>query len=152
MTTWILVADENRGRIFEAETSTSAFEEREALVHPESKLPERELTSDTSGRNQSYGNNAAHRVNEAGSVRDQHAHQFAKEIASTLKKAQQQKQFRNLILVAAPKFLGLLRKEIDGSLKKQVCLELDKDLTKLGANELRKHLPERLPLSERLAS
>ncbi|MFT6407240.1 MAG: protein required for attachment to host cells [Arenicella sp.] len=145
MTTWILVADENRGRIIATDKSTDTLVERQDLVHPESRLAERELTSDTAGRNQSNKNSASHGINEAGKVKAHHAQQFAKEIASTLNKAQQQNEFTNLILVAAPKFLGTLRKEIGGEVKKLVCFELDKDLTKLKISQIREHLPTHLP-------
>lgn len=145
MTTWILAADETRARIFEAESLTGAITEREDLVHPESKLPERNLSSDASGRNQASGDGTGHQLSEAGHIRAQHVVQFAKEVATRLKQAQQQQQFNNLILTAAPKFLGALRKEIDAGLRKQVSLELDKDLSKLKADEIRKHLPKRLP-------
>ena len=78
MSIWILAADENRGRVFEAQSSTTSdIIEREALVHPEAKLPERSLASDAPGYKQA-GRGAPHRVNEAGEIRHQHAQQFAR--------------------------------------------------------------------------
>lgn len=150
MATWIVVADENRGRIFEAKTSTSELLEHAALVHPESRLPERELTSDAPGRNQSGAYYGSHQFNEAGDVSSEHARRFAKEVVSELTRAKQQRLFRDLILVAAPRFLGILRKQLHSELRRHICLELDKDLTKLKADELRNHLPKRLPLPRKL--
>jgi protein required for attachment to host cells len=49
-----------------------------------------------------------------------------------------------LMVVAAPRFLGLLRQRLDPTTHKIVAFELDRDLTRLGAEEIRTHLPERL--------
>ncbi|MCW8855424.1 MAG: host attachment protein, partial [Gammaproteobacteria bacterium] len=49
-TTWVVVADSSRARIFTAETSTSALQEIETLAHPEGRLHEQALSSDLPGK------------------------------------------------------------------------------------------------------
>ncbi|MBT8115325.1 MAG: host attachment protein [Arenicella sp.] len=143
-TIWIVSADSNRARIFEAQSASGSLQEREALVHPESRLPERSLSSDAGGRRQSRVTGGSHGVDEAGKLHEQQAQQFARELAMTLKKGWQKRHYGHLVLVAAPRFLGLLRDALDEGVKKHVRLELAKDLTKLNATELRDHLPKRL--------
>ena len=48
--TWILVADNTRARFFTADTPSSALEEIDALIHPEGRLYDRDLTTDLPGR------------------------------------------------------------------------------------------------------
>ena len=145
--TWILVADENRARIFAAESVRGEINEVSALVHPELKLREHSMASDGPGRNRSGTAQGSHAVNETGDIRDRHAQMFAKEIAAKLAQGLQRKRYQNLLIVAAPRFLGVLRKELGDAVRKHISLELDKDLTRLSARELRQHLPERLPFN-----
>lgn len=64
----------------------------------------------------------------------------------TLREGWQAQRFQHLILIAEPQFLGRLRQVLDPELKERICLELPKDYTRLQAQEIRAHLPERLPL------
>ena len=50
------------------------------------------------------------------------------------------KTYMKLIIVAAPRFLGMLRKEIGKSVSDLVSLEIDKDLTKMEPQSIREHL------------
>lgn len=143
MTTWVAVADENRGRIFAVTKPNGPLQECQTLVHPESKLAEQDLKNDSPGRKRSHGNRAPHGLIELGQARHKHARQFAKELASELESALQANKFHRLILIAAPRFLGLLRKQASSDLAKHICFELDKDLSKLRADEIRNHLPDR---------
>ena len=56
------------------------------------------------------------------------AQSFARRVADLLAEALRQKRFDELRIVAAPRFLGLLRKELDGHVKAAVADELSKDL------------------------
>jgi len=47
-----------------------------------------------------------------------------------------QKHFDELVLVAPPKFLGMLRDELQNPLDKLVTRTVDKDLTRLTVHEL----------------
>lgn len=147
-TSWILVADETRGRIFCAESRKGSINELEVLVHPEAKLSNQNLVSDASGLNRGgkHGD-GQHRLDEKSDLAQHHASQFAKDIVHRLHKARCEKKFSNLVIVSAPKFLGTLRKEINNGLKQHISYELDKDLTKLNADEIRQHLPSPLPIT-----
>ena len=62
-------------------------------------------------------------------------------MADHLDKGRIDNQFERLIIVADPKFLGLLMKSLSDPSKKLVSLKIDKDLSKLSEKELRDHLP-----------
>ena len=65
---------------------------------------------------------------------------FAKQLSDLLEKNQQSKTYTKLIIVAAPRFLAMLRKEIGKSVSDLVSLEIDKDLTKMEPQSIREHL------------
>lgn len=65
------------------------------------------------------------------------AESFAKEISAYLMQARQAGRFDRLALVAAPKFLGELRKNLDPQLVPLVSLEINKDYTHSGGQQLR---------------
>ena len=48
-TTWILVAERSRARIFTLQNRVAPLQELESLVHPQSRLKESELVSDHAG-------------------------------------------------------------------------------------------------------
>ena len=50
MKSWVLVADSSRGRIFSAETPTSALKEIESISHPEGRLHDQLMVSDLPGK------------------------------------------------------------------------------------------------------
>jgi protein required for attachment to host cells len=53
-------------------------------------------------------------------------------------------EFERLMLIAAPDFLGLLRKHLSPPLTRMVAIEIPKVLTQQTAADIRAHLPEYL--------
>ncbi len=165
MTTWILVADRAQARIFvpeEAGTESlrqhvdfagragylapdveepETLTEQDAFIHPESHLSRQAVETDRAGRFDTTGS-AQHSGDPEQDFKHQTAEHFAKKLVDYLEKARQKNQFDQLALVAAPLFLGTLRKTLTSSLSQMVTLELDKDYTKLKPEEIRKHLPK----------
>lgn len=144
--TWILVANSTNARIFTAETPSSPLKELEAYSHSKSRLHDRELTTDLPGRIKSPGTGAGHAFEQATDPKKHEAHVFAQNLSEYLEQAHNDDKFRQLLLVADPSFLGLLRDELSDAVKKTVNFELDKNLVKADADEIRLHLPEYLPL------
>ena len=69
---------------------------------------------------------------------------FAKRVAGRLDLARHQGNFDQLMIVAAPTFLGMLRNELSQATANSLSLEMNKDLTRMSAEEIRQHLPEYL--------
>ncbi len=145
MKTWILVADSSRGRIFSAETSTSALNEIETLVHPEGRLHEQEMDSDLPGKGRGAAGAGGHAYQDETEPKEQEVIDFAKRIAKHLDDARKAKKYERLLIVSAPAFLGELRNQFPDAVSKSICFDLDKNLTMHSTDDIRKHLPERLP-------
>ncbi|QDT91564.1 host attachment protein [Gimesia algae] len=167
MTTWILVADRAQARILVPEEAGAeslrqhvdfsgragylapdveepkTLTEQGDFIHPESHLSRQAVETDRPGRFDTT-RSAQHSGDPEQDFKHQTAEHFAKELVGYLEKARQENQLDQLVLVAAPLFLGTLRKTLTSSLSQMVTLELDKDYTKLKPDEIRKHLPEEL--------
>jgi protein required for attachment to host cells len=142
--TYILVADSSRARIFTAATPSSALEEIEALAHTEGRLHDREMTSDLPGKVKGEGK-MGHAFEQATDPKKHEASIFAHRIAGFLEDAHNEKKFEQLLIIAEPSFLGLLRNQLPEQIKKLVCFELDKNITTHSNDDIRKHLPTYLP-------
>ncbi len=142
--TWILVADSTRARIFTADTPSSELQEIEGLTHNEGRLHDRELTTDLPGRIKS-SDGSGHALEQPTDPKKHEADNFAHQLAQHLETAHNANQFKRLLIVANPTFLGLLRNCLSEQIKKQICFELDKNFTLESPAEIRKHLPEFLP-------
>ena len=77
---------------------------------------------------------------EAKGAVDHEVETFAKKIGGYLEKARTSHRYDRLHLIAPPKFLGQLRKELGKEVGKLVAEELPKDLSWLNAHELERKL------------
>ena len=145
MNSWILVADSAQARILNAETAKSALIEIKKINHPEGRQHERELTSDLPGRQTGGAKGSHHSVGGKDDVKEHEIVEFANELCKYLEEALNAQKFRQLIVIAPPHFLGHLRKKMNSNVAKLITLEIDKDIVKLDADEIRSHLPTYLP-------
>ena len=142
--TWILVADSSVARIFVPKGPTGPLVEIESLSHTASRLHDRDLASDKPGRTFDSMGAGRHSKELEVSPKEEEAVRFAEQLASRVNSARAAGEIDGLMVIAAPRFLGLLRQRLDPSTHKIVSFELDRDLTRLGPEEIRSHLPERL--------
>ncbi|MGK2915689.1 MAG: host attachment protein [Porticoccaceae bacterium] len=141
-TTWVLVAEQSRARIFTLATALSPLEELEDLVHPAGRLKESELVSDHAGKMPDKGQPGQHAAPSAQSARAKEVEHFAKQLCQRLEQGCNQHQFNRLVIIAAPKLLGLLRKQMNPGVSALVVAEVGKDLAKEPAEAIRNHLRE----------
>lgn len=139
MPTYIVVADAARARIFTHAANT--LTEKESLVHAEGRLHEGDLVTDSPGADVHTGSSGASRSSaEGGEALEHENERFAKEVTQYLFDARTRNTLDELILIAAPKFLGLLRDKLDKPTQKLVTHTLSKDLTKASLEEIEKAL------------
>ncbi len=125
METRVIVADNARARIFASGAAINQLQEVEGFAHPEAHLSNRELVGDSSGKSvDQHGS-----LDPATDARAVEAQAFAKLLGKHLKELHNQQHFERLILIAPPRFLGLLRKELASPLDSLVSQSIDKDLT-----------------------
>ena len=138
---WIVVADSARARILSAVDPSSALKPVEQLVSPASRMHDRDLTSDKPGRALDGSGKGRHATSSSKTAKEQIAITFAREVADCLDQGRVDNQYEHLVIVADPKFLGLLMKSLSGPTEKLVSLKIDKDLSKLSEKEIRDHMP-----------
>jgi protein required for attachment to host cells len=140
-TGWVVVADEAIARILMSDADApGTLRPEHALTDPLAHAEQGELDRERGRRSgvvsseggQPAGRNAgggASLVTSAGED-DVHleAKSFARRVADHLAEACRERRFDELTIIAAPRFLGLLRKELDASVREKVVCELDKDL------------------------
>ena len=81
-------------------------------------------------------------------TKDQGTNEFINEINDYLMKLESNNEFKQLIIIAAPKLLGALKKQLNSSIQKCITYELNKNIAKLNADEIRSHLPKYLALPD----
>jgi protein required for attachment to host cells len=140
MTTWVVVADSSRCRIYTQDGHNKPLAELEDLVHPDARLRGRDLADDRPGDDHGSFGVSRHPMGARTDPKHHEAEVFAREIAHYLERGHAEGRFRYLALVAPPAFLGMLRAAIGADLKRLVISEVGKDLVSHGANEVSDHL------------
>ena len=141
--TWILVADRSSARMLEYKPGRPLKNVRE-LDHPESRQHNRDVLSDSPGRQFESARPGSHAMTGSQGPRQHEAEKFAIEVADVLHDARSRGEFDRLILVAEAGFLGLLRQKLDAPTAKLVVSTLDRNLTAESAREIESHLGESL--------
>ena len=144
MTIWVIVADNSRARFFTANKPAGPLTETQDLANPEARLHEGDLVSDKTGRDRNPSSGTAHGVGADASHKQQGADRFALAICDELDAARAAGTFHKLYILAAPAFLGLLRRHQSAALKQCIAAELDKNLAAHDLATIRKYLPEYL--------
>ena len=138
--TWILVADSSRAKLYNTDKALAPLQEIASFSHPESRAKTQDLISDRQGRSSNNTRSMDYDVEP----KRQEAIYFAKQLCERLKNGRIRGLFEKLYIAAAPTFLGLLREKMDTHTAQLVAGEVNKDLTQLDAEQVRRHLPERL--------
>lgn len=113
------------------------------LNHPEGFKKNQELTSDKSGH---YQTDHASRgsYEKEHSIKQIENDRFAKKIAEFLEKLRNSNQIHQLVVVAAPHFLGRLKKHFSLPVLQLIAIEVHKDYLHLTDAELQKKLHKKI--------
>jgi len=139
MTTWVIVADASRARLFKAEDRKGPLEEIGDFTHPASRLHEGDLVSDGEGSLKGPGNTAE--LADEPKHRQGEARRFAQQIATELARGLAAGQCSGIYVTAPPKFLGLLREAMSPAVRGRIRGEIVKDLSKHSIEDVRSQLP-----------
>lgn len=138
--TWILIAHRSGARLFENRGPGKGIELLQNFDNPAGKLKNRELETDKSGRHAEGRSPNRHGYGHDQEPTMHIAELFAKQLAGVLEQGRVDQRFDRLVLVAEPKFLGLLRDSMTDSTTNLVTKALDKDLGGIEARDLPRHL------------
>lgn len=144
-TTWVLIADGARARIYEMRGAKSRLQPVEGMDFSADHRPTHELMSDRAGRVVESHGSAHHGIEAKSDPHRELKRDFAKSLAATLDAKHSAKAFDRLVIAAPAKTLGDLRDAMPASVKAVVSAEIDKDLTKTPLVELADHLGGHIP-------
>ena len=125
--TFVVVADGQQARFYAAEADLSELRE---LRHLSNRHHGGEHRSHKGG-----GHDAHHHPEEE---------RFAREVGQEVDDAMRETTWRDLVLVAPPRFLGDLRDHLPQGASKRVRASIARDLTAETGNKLAKHLRDLL--------
>jgi protein required for attachment to host cells len=144
----IVVADQSTARWFDTRQRDAALQLAGEMLDPLAHLHDRDFKSDRPGRVFDHASAGARRgaVGHHGTggeetPRKHEAESFAHKVANALEVARRQDVFDRLVIMAAPAFLGLLRKAMPDALRAVLSCEIDKNLVHSDAQAVKDHLP-----------
>lgn len=140
--TWILVGDSTKARVFFTDKRNGKLTEQFDMVNPEGRLHEQDLTTDQHGRTANSATGTRHGLGEQESHKHRSAEMFARKIADRLEQGRIDGEWEKLYLVTDPSLLGMLRKALDQDTAQRVAGEVDKNLARATAKEVRRVLPD----------
>lgn len=146
LATWILIADSSRGRLYEQPAKGKPWSLLEQYQHPASRVSEGGLTTDQPGRMHGSATGGARSAMESKtSPKEVEFERFAHQLTKVLQDGHGQQSYAQLVLVAPPHFLGLLRKGLSAAVSKMIVATLDRDYQHLSELEVRKQLVPLIP-------
>ena len=139
--TWVVVADGGRASIFVNDGPGRGLNPSDAPTF-KSDTPHstHEMVSDREGRSWS-GTGAGRHAMDAPTDPKRHSEfTFVREVARFVGEAARDRKFDRLVLVASPKALGDFRAQLPKHAQERITSEVPKDLVRLDAKALEKHL------------
>lgn len=136
---WVLVADESRARILHWPGRGHDLEPVDELTDAAARADRADLRRDAHGRRSGGGDQHMGGSVTASAGEDElhlEAAGFARRVAQWLGDAHLKGRFQQLRVVAAPRFLGLLRKALNPHVAQAVTEDSPQDLVKLNQREL----------------
>ncbi|HUL14180.1 MAG TPA: host attachment protein [Methylococcaceae bacterium] len=140
--TWVVTAESSRARIFAVENRISPLRELEDIAHAEGRSREQDMVSDRPGRAVDKTGENRHAMDRLVDPKRHEAEVFAKRIAERLERARAKGECEQLVLIAAPEFLGVLRQNLTANTAKLVGKTIDKNLVQKTEAEIRQYLFE----------
>lgn len=126
---WVIVADEAQAIVYAQTTRRTPLSEFFSLQNEMARKKDLDLKSDRDGRSfDSFGQGRHSMTKEKADPKTHAATVFAKEIADRISRAMHDGQCRSYALVAAPKFLGLLRTALSTAGVTDPYIAIDKEL------------------------
>lgn len=136
-TTWILVANSAQAHILERRSRREPLRIVSEFRNEDARAHEGDLVTDGGAAvMQRMGKGQQRHTEPEVSTREHRNELFAADLADTLQKGRAAGDYEELVLVAAPAFLGKLRDKIDNTTMRCVTSEIDKNLSHLAPSEL----------------
>lgn len=143
MSTWILVCDASRAVLYGTEKRDDKWQVLRSLSEPESRMKSSELTPTEPGHAAKSKGGTRHTAFEnSTTAKDASISRFAQKLAQVLDEGVDGRQYERLVLVAPPRFLGLLKQRLSAETEARLYATVNKDYTLCDAREVREWLLE----------
>jgi len=125
----VVVADEYRAIFYARDTMTGPLRKLRTFTNETARMKTGELLSDRGGRSfDSHGQGRHTMGGDRDSPQQQLAKAFAKDVVEVIASESHKGTCRGYAVIAAPRFLGLLRQEFSGSIKDEPYATVAKDV------------------------
>lgn len=135
--TWVVAAESSRARVFAADNRVGPLTEVEDFAHVEGRARDQDLVSDKAGRGFGVSVEGRHGVEKQGDAKHNDTVAFARRIVERIEMGRAKGEFEQLVLIAAPEFLGILRQQLSANTMKLVGKTIDKNLVQKNESEIR---------------
>jgi len=137
----IVVADESEAHFLATNGRRAPLQLLSKLENESARLHERDLETDRPGRSFDRIGAGRHAMDGERSTLRQQQVRFAKRIAEELESARKDHAFDRLVVMAAPRMLGLLRDAMPDTSRSAVVAEVPKDLVHLDPKAIHDYIP-----------
>jgi protein required for attachment to host cells len=141
--TWIVIADGANARVLESVGRGGTFKPVVGLSFDSHAPASRDIVSERPGRTYNSTGRLRHAIEPRVDAHERHEAEFLKSVADRLDAALRQKTYDDLILIAPPRALGILRKQLSSQARRRLRGELDSDLIKRTDAEIVKLVTEK---------
>lgn len=138
--TWALVADAAHARLFGIDQPGEHWTLLQEFDNPAGRAHGRDFLAKEDGAIQHKEGSFFRSSLEPLSMKQVESRRFAHDLCGILYAASQQRRYERLILIAAPEFLGMLRKELPRILSRKLMDDIPRDYGRLSALELEKQV------------
>jgi protein required for attachment to host cells len=125
---WVVVANQAEADIFSMTRLRGSLTPVDSLTNEAGKAHPRDLVADSPGRVHDRIGPGRHSMEPDVGVKDDELRRFAGSVVRHLETARSRGLFDRLIIVAAPEFLGVLRKALTDQLVDILVEEIPKDM------------------------
>jgi protein required for attachment to host cells len=139
-TTWILTAHRSGASLFESQGKGKPIQRVQDIPRPKGRLQNKDINADKPGRAFDSHGYGRHDMTTEHEPTEEVAMQFARILAELLNKGRTLHAYEKLVLVAEPKFLGLLRAALDSHTAALVVKSVHKDLPDVSEKDLASYL------------
>jgi len=135
--TFVVTCDSAAARIFLTQSRFGDWIEIEVLTNPAAATRERDRVTDRPGRVFDSFGKGRHAMAPEETGRQHEMHRFAHKVGNYLNRGLTAGDFKYLVLIADPTFLGYLRQELSPATRRAVCYEVPMNATGYDARKLK---------------
>ena len=127
-TTWILSANRSSASLFESDWPGKSMRRIQDIPHPQGRMQNKDIDTDKPGRVFDSFGQGRHSTSPKQEPTEHIAQQFAQDLAEMLNKGRLTNAYDKLVLIAEPKFLGVLRAALDKNTELLITQTVNKNL------------------------